>query len=231
MTGSTCDSDDLKFILDFFLLIGQANMAGRARIPADKSGPLAQTYLFNDCGVWEPASHPLNRYSTIRKELALQAYGPGGEFARVLLERGMFTAVGLVVNCRGGTAISEWRQGSLYFDEAVCRVRQAQHCGVLRGILWHQGESDAENSSYFPAVKKLLVDLRTQIGLNVPVVVGEVHQAESINDQMQRLPAVLPKVACVSSEGLSTFDRWHFDAPSVTQLGNRYGLAMSGLLL
>lgn len=70
--------------LDTYLLIGQSNMAGRAEILASDTDTLHQVFLF--CGnankVWERAANPLNKYSTIRKDIAMQKFGPGYTFAR-----------------------------------------------------------------------------------------------------------------------------------------------------
>ena len=51
-----------------YLLIGQSNMAGRARIPADAKGNIPNVYLLNQEGEWNSAANPLNQYSTIRKK-------------------------------------------------------------------------------------------------------------------------------------------------------------------
>ena len=57
-------------------------------------------------------------------------------------------------------------------------------------------------------------------------VAGQVNDLELINDQIARLPAVVPATAFVSSDGLKAMDRWHFDARSMKLLGRRYAEAM-----
>ena len=69
-----------------FLLIGQSNMAGRATLEDEDRGPIPGTRLLNDQGIWEPASNPLNRYSTDRKTLSMQRLCPGDGFARRIHE-------------------------------------------------------------------------------------------------------------------------------------------------
>ncbi|MFU8848888.1 MAG: hypothetical protein ACNA77_09270 [Opitutales bacterium] len=44
-----------------------------------------------------------------------------------------------------------------------------------------------------------------------------------------RLPELSPKAAVASSEALKTYDRWHFDAPSINELGRRCAAAMQAL--
>ena len=55
------------------------------------------------CG--EAAVAPLNKYSTIRKELSLQGYNPGCEFGRIM-QKETGRPILLVVNARGGSHIS-----------------------------------------------------------------------------------------------------------------------------
>ncbi len=43
---------------------------------------LQNVYLLNDKGNFEPAVNPLNRYSTVRKDLSMQRLGPAYGFAK-----------------------------------------------------------------------------------------------------------------------------------------------------
>lgn len=48
------------------------------------------------------------------------------------------------------------------------------------------------------------------------------RDVKAINDQIAKLPETLPFTGFVSSEGLKTMDRWHFDSASMKLLGERY---------
>ncbi len=215
---------------DVYLLIGQSNMAGRAPIPADAQGPLDRCVLLNDRDVWEPATNPLNRYSTIRKDLKMQKLGPGWGFARALLETDPKARVGLVVNAKGGSRIEEWRKGEKFFDEAVRRAKAAAKAGTLRGIVWHQGESNAKDADYLDKLKQLVLDLRAALGQPaLPFVAGQVAGESPVNARLAQLPGTAPGTACVSAEGLKTIDNVHFDAAGQLELGRRYAEAMRKL--
>lgn len=136
--------DGPKEKLHIYLLIGQSNMAGRAPFTTEESGAIKRCYLLNGEDKWEPARNPLNRYSTIRKELAMQKMNPGYSFSKAMLEKDEEISLGLVVNARGGTKIEEWAKGTQYYSEALRRAKAAQKTGTLKGILWHQGESNSE---------------------------------------------------------------------------------------
>ncbi|MFT4900913.1 MAG: hypothetical protein ACI81V_000180, partial [Lentimonas sp.] len=86
--------------LEFYLLIGQSNMAGRAPVLEEDEGVISNCYLFSDKAEWEPATNPLNRYSTIRKDIEMQKLGPGYMFGIKMAEASDHP-IGLIVNARG----------------------------------------------------------------------------------------------------------------------------------
>ena len=203
-------------------------MAGRAAIPEQTTDPLKNCYLLNAKDSWEVAQNPLNRYSTIRKGLGMQKLNPGYTFAKVLLKKQRGVSIGLVVNAKGGTKIEQWAKGTQFYKEAIRRAKAAQKTGTLKGILWHQGESNNGNpEGYLTKLESLVQDLRADLDLpDLPFVAGQVINAPKINDQIAQLPEKVPNTAFVSSEGLKGQDRWHFDTESMQKLGERYADAI-----
>lgn len=218
--------------LDLFLCIGQSNMAGRARIPDSLDRELTGIYLLNDKDEWEIARNPLNRYSTIRKsDPKLLGLSPSYEFSRELSKEN--TAIGMVVNARGGTAIELWQKdhSSNYYQEALRRIKQALQKSPgarLRGIIWHQGESDCkESSAYKEALKTLIKDLREDLEApNLSFIAGELgywdESCKAINEILTELEEEIDSFAYVSAEGLTHFDGLHFDAASQLEFGKRF---------
>lgn len=222
------DAEDMHV----YLLIGQSNMAGRAPIAQADSKPMKGVFLLNGEDAWEVASNPLNRFSTIRKGLGMQKLNPGYSFALEMQKESKGKAIGLVVNAKGGTKIEQWKKGTKFYQEAIRRAQEAQKSGTLKGILWHQGESNQGNpEGYADQLKQLVVDLREDLGVKeLPFIAGQVNKVPKINEQIAQLPEILKATAYVSSEGLKCMDRWHFDAASAKELGNRYAEAMKKLL-
>jgi len=214
-----------------YLLIGQSNMAGRAPIGETETAPMPGVYLFNSTDEWEPASNPLNSYSTIRKGLEMQRLNPGYSFAQNMLQSAEPNRIGLVVNAKGGSKIEQWGQGTHFYQEAVRRALAAKQKGTLKGILWHQGESNHGNpDGYAEKLAQLVTDLRQDLGIrNLPFVAGQIIGPSPINEEIARLPQLCPNTAVATSEELKTMDRWHFDAPSIKELGRRYAVAMKEL--
>lgn len=225
------DPPQNKGDLQVYLLIGQSNMAGRAPYSDEEAKPMEGVFLLNAEDKWEAASNPLNRYSTIRKGLNMQKMGPGYSFALEMQKEAKGKAIGLVVNAKGGSSIEQWGQETKFYQEAVRRAKEAQKTGTLMGVLWHQGESNEKKpDGYSDKLKALVENLRADLGVkDLPFVVGQVNNVPKINAQLAKLPEIVEHTACVSSEGLKTYDRWHFDAPSVKKLGEGYATEMKKL--
>lgn len=216
---------------DVFLLIGQSNMAGRGKMIAGDELPFSdQVFLLDDVGEAVPASNPLNKYSSIRKDLSEQGINPGFSFSkRIAAETGR--KILLVVNARGGSHINEWATDKSYYQEAVRRTRQALKLGTLVGILWHQGEAGSSSpEGYLDKLKPIVEGLRTDLSApNVPFVAGEIaswhENASKFNPVIQGIAKVIPNTDYVSSAGctplIDTSDP-HFSRDGQILLGDRY---------
>ena len=214
--------------LHVYLLIGQSNMAGRAPFTKDEAMPLERGFLLNGSDEWEPAKNPLNAYSTIRKGLNMQKMNPGYTFAKTMLEKSPTVSLGLVVNAKGGSNIGQWKKDAAFYKEAVRRVKIAGKTGTIKGVLWHQGESDAKKpEGYLEKLSDLVKNLREDLAMpDLPFVAGQVNDVKAINDQIAQLPEKVNASSYISSEGLTAMDRWHFDAKSVRIMGERYAEKM-----
>ena len=223
-----------KSVYDIYLLIGQSNMAGRGEIELQDKDTLDNVVLFKGDAnqMWEKAANPLNKYSTVRKDLSMQKLGPGYTFARKIAEANPERKIALVVNARGGTSLSEWMPGENLYSEAVKRVKAAGVYGVIKGIVWHQGESDVSKSdTYLDNVSIIITSLRRDLGNTaLPFVAGQLApenaQRIEFNSMILQLPVRMPMTSVVTTEGLTTFDGTHFNSASQRILGERYALEM-----
>lgn len=230
--------EDVPSSLDLYLCIGQSNMAGRATLTPEVMDTLQNVYLLNDKGCFEPAVNPLNRYSTIRKDMLMQRLGLSYGFAKEM-SRHTSRPIGLVVNARGGSSINSWLKGSKdgYYEEALSRIRIAlKKGGVLKAILWHQGEADCSNpEAYRQKLTSLMNDLRADLGMpELPVVVGQISQwnwtkrkegTAPFNKMIKKVSSFLPHSDWVSSKGLGWYKDEtdpHFNTEAQLLLGKRY---------
>ena len=222
--------------LDLYLCIGQSNMAGRGPIEATKGDlePLTNVYLFTPSGNWEPAKNPLNRYSTVRKELSMQQISPAYAFAKTVVARNGNRPIGLVVNAKGGTAIESWLKGAEdgFYEAALKRASDAKPWGTYRAILWHQGEGNSGRVAAYPQqLQKMVNDLRTDLQApNLFFVAGQLGQWRTghlrFNEMIQTIGTFLPHSSWVSTEGLQPLrgdiTDPHFDREGQLLLGERY---------
>lgn len=221
--------------LDIYLAIGQSNMAGRAAIQPDLSGPLEGIFLFSGED-WVPARNPLNIHSTIRKDSSMQRLSPAYGFARKMKSRQGSKNLGLVVNAKGGSAIEEWMPGTPFFRDMLQRARLASENGIIRGVIWHQGESNAgQPDLYLDQISQFIGALRDSLSLpELPFVAGQLSEDKEsrkpLNEKLLLLPEKVPHTAVVLSYGTTTFDSTHFDSPSQVLLGERYADKMNTLL-
>lgn len=223
-----------------FLLIGQSNMAGRGKVEEQDKTPHPRVWMFNKAGEWVPAVDPLH----FDKPVA--GTGLGKTFGIQVAEANREIAVGLIPCAVGGSPIDAWRPGAFYeptmshpWDDAIGRAKLAMKYGVLKGILWHQGESDSTDAlvaGYEKKLHDLIARLRRELGApEVPFLVGQLGRfpdqpwdaARTLVDKAhQDLPAKIPHTAFVSSSGLyHQGDKVHFDAASYRELGRRYAEA------
>ena len=217
--------------LHIYLLIGQSNMAGRAPFTKEEAGTIDHVYLLNNSDQWEPAQNPLNRYSTIRKGLGMQKMNPGYTFSQTMLKRDSDISIGLIVNAKGGSSIKQWAKGTKFYEDAVRRTKTAMETGVLKGVLWHQGESDSKDAEYLEKLILFIQNLRCEFGIHdLPFIAGQVNNVPLVNEQIAKLPDTVDSTGFVNSEGLKCMDRWHFDAKSMKLLGQRYAEEMQKVL-
>lgn len=233
---------------DVYLMIGQSNMAGRGELEAqDTTEYVEGVYLLDTDGNPVKAKSPFNRYSTIRKDIGLQGYSPANNFSKLMHSRSGRKIL-IVSNARGGSSIDHWLPGDKhrFLDEAVRRTRQAMQYGKLKGIAWHQGESNIQKgiTGYVEKFKTMIAALRDSLGQgDVPVVVGQVGQwgwapaadIATFND------SIVPKIAEEVANSRYVFSndlarRYkdnerdpHFGRKAQRELGRRYADAMTEL--
>jgi len=234
---------------DLYLLVGQSNMAGRGKVTDANRLSSERVWKFTADERWAEGVEPIH-YD--RKSVGA---GPGLAFARAMVDaepsRGAAETggieIGLIPCAEGGSALSRWEPGKDLYDRAVKRAKAALATGgVLKGILWHQGEADSwkkeKAESYAMRLTNMVTQLRGELGAPyVPFIAGEVglHYAESIrkrggtpfvatvNAQIKAAVSSLPAAGWVSAEGLVPgADGIHFTTESAYELGRRFAAEM-----
>jgi len=234
--GYSQTSPEQKF--DLYILMGQSNMAGRGYITDEfKDVQNDHVYVFTKAQTWVIAKHPLHF-----DKPAVVGVGPGLAFGIEMAKANPKVLIGLVPCAVGGSPIEHWLPGAYDgatkthpYDDAVERIKAAMKYGTIKGIIWHQGESNSgagQAKIYLAQLQELIQRVRDLVGNpNLPFVAGELgrynHAFLTINEALVPLPATVPYTAVATSQDLThRGDTIHFDGKSADILGKRYAEKM-----
>ncbi|MDG2212562.1 MAG: sialate O-acetylesterase [Verrucomicrobiota bacterium] len=219
-----------------YLLIGQSNMAGRGKIELQDKVAVPRVLMLNKANEWVSAVDPVHFDKTIAGVSLGRTFGI--EMAKANKE----VKIGLIPCAVGGTPIRRWQQGDLY-RAALKRAKIARKDGVIKGILWHQGENDSgkeETAKIYEQQLHAMVNAwrKDLNGGDIPIVVGEMGRfykrakfKHVVDAALKALPGKMKHAAWVSAEGLNhKGDVVHFNADSYRELGKRYAAKMQVLL-
>lgn len=219
-----------------YLLIGQSNMAGRGKIVAKDNNPPARILKLDKQNRWMPATDPLHY-----DKPAIAGVGPGSGFGPAMAVADKTITIGLIPSAFGGTPLKRWEKKGDLYQNAIKRAKAAMAHGTLKGVIWHQGESDSKSpetaGSYGIRLRKMISDLRNDLkSPDLPFVVGKLGEfitaerlphAQTVNDALGMIPEQVEMTACVETTGLKAkSDGIHFGAEAARELGRRYASAM-----
>ncbi len=253
---STAKAQDPDFHI--YLGIGQSNMEGGPKVNGlPEVDPRFQVMSVVDCprlspprtmGKWYPANPPLPRCDA----------GPGivDWCGRTLIDSlPSNIKIGVIMVTIVGTKIevfdkdgyqdylndpstADWLRNiareydSNPYGRLIELAKLAQEDGVIKGILVHQGESNAGDNQWPDKVKKIYDDIISDLSLDpkdIPLLAGEVVNADmngaaaGANQHINRLPSVLPNSYVISSSKIPAGgDNMHFTAEGHKIFGQRY---------
>lgn len=239
---SAAPAEKEKFHL--FILGGQSNMSGRGTLTADNRVSHENILVMSQDGSWREAVEPFHWDKRAGKA------GLAATFARAYADANPGITVGLIPIAYGGSPIRAWQPGARHYTNAVHYTRLAMKDGVIKGFLWHQGESDSFKMErvheYLPKFTNSITQLRREFGIEkVPFLAGELGPYlkdwyeerrpniywQEMNKEIAKGVKLLPNAAVVSSEGLYEVkkDKIHFDTPALRKFGLRYWDVYRGL--
>ena len=224
-----------------YLLIGQSNMAGRGTLAERDKQIHPRVFALNRSNEWTPATEPLHF-----DKPQYVGVGPGLAFGKAMAKADPSVTIGLIPCAVGGSPISVWKQQAYYkqtgvypYDDAIARCRIAMQRGVLKGILWHQGESDSnpqDGPLYAQRLTALIDNLRKDLGERdllfvagtpADAFIERKPDARLVIDAIETVARADSDVYRVSAHGLACkADQVHFNADAARELGRRYAQAV-----
>jgi hypothetical protein len=244
-----------------YLCFGQSNMEGQGKIEEQDKTVDSRFRVMQalDCtnpertkGTWRTAVPPLcqcmsglspadyfgktmvaNLPDSIRVGVINVAIG--GSDIR-LFDKDLYQGYDSTITADWFTYIIKAYGGNPY-KHLIDLAKLAQHDGVIKGILLHQGETNTGNTQWPSYVKKIYNDMLTDLSLSadsVPLLAGEVLSAQgnccsSMNPIINKLPDTISTSYVISSAGCTGQDDAHFDSEGYRELGRRYALKMLSL--
>lgn len=221
-----------------FIMAGQSNMAGRGTVEPEDTVSDKRIFSLNKDGQIVIAKEPLHFYEPERTGLDC-----GLTFAKTLITKIPGNVSILIIpTAVGGSSIRQWLGDSTYrnvklFSNFLSKVEIAKQNGIIKGILWHQGESDA-NEKDIPLHKQrlhlLFSKFRTAIGNNeLPVLLGELGSFSEnpadfnlINKAIHEYAAEDKNSCVISTKDLKDKgDHLHFDSKGQRTMGKRFAKA------
>ncbi|KAA2224009.1 sialate O-acetylesterase [Chryseobacterium sediminis] len=227
-------------MIQSFLMIGQSNMAGRGYA---KEVPL----IFDEHikmlrnGLWQIMSEPINF------DRPSAGVGLASSFAASWRQDHQQDEIGLIPCADGGTSLDDWAIENVLFENAISQARLAQRTSEIKGILWHQGESDCspeKADQYQEKFSRIIDTLRKELSISeVPLIIGGLGDYlptgifgqyfthySLINRELEEFAQSHENCYFVSVKGLTAnSDGIHFNAHSQRLLGIRYYCAYRGL--
>jgi hypothetical protein len=235
-----------------YVLAGQSNMSGRGLLSEltgaeREADPMIR--LYGNDGRWRIAAEPLDSaegQADPVSEDRIAAVGPGLFFARAM-KAADGRGVALVPCAKGGSSIGRWKPGGgrdTLYGSCLARAREAG--GGVAGVLWYQGETDAEKAGAAPAWRSafeaLIASFRRDLGAaRLPVVFVQLADAPAVEAGAEPYPSWTaiqaaqaepfdPCVAMVSARGLpKREDDLHLATAAQRALGVKLAEAMRGL--
>ncbi|UAY51141.1 sialate O-acetylesterase [Ferruginibacter albus] len=219
-----------------FIMAGQSNMAGRGFVEPQDTLPDNRIFTINKNGDLIIAKEPLHFYEPSQTGLDC-GLSFGKELKKHISDS---ISILLIPTAVGRSSITQWINDSTFRNVTLLsnfkqKVKIAQNYGLIKGILWDQGETDAESLSdidlYKDRLKTLFIKFRNEIGNNsTPVLIGQlgsfstnITNYQKLNEQIDKYVSSDSNASIITTKDLiDRGDKIHFNSSSQRILGQRF---------
>jgi iduronate 2-sulfatase len=242
-----CATPALATHYNVVLLAGQSNMGGKGQI-SGLTPPLAspqadvQFYYNSDDVVHDTANE--SSWVTLRPGGG-QQFGPEVAFGRTVADALPSHNLALIKSYYGGTNLSNhWNPPSGFaytifkntVSAALTDLTNASHTYTITGMLWTQGETDANGTrttaQYQTDLNELIADVRSNYGADLPFFISRLADTQThvsmtakadIRSAQENVAAADPFAFLIDTDGFSVGDTLHFSTAGQIQLGTAFG--------
>lgn len=222
---------------DLWVITGQSNSSGTGTGPAHDPPTLGVHLLGND-ERWKLACHPLEDATRTLHPVTVhgvfQAHSPWLAFGR-RLQSELGYPIGLIPTALGGSPVARWQPGADLFVNMQHMVRAAG--GSVRGVVWYQGESDANPGgcdAYPERFRSFVRGLRSLHGPELPILTAQLArftdaEGDALRNrswtrmrEIQRVLAAELGAPIVPTIDLPLCDEIHVSAAANLLVGERF---------
>ena len=219
-----------------FIMAGQSNMAGRGFVEPKDTLHNNRIFTINSSDQLIYAKEPLHFY-----EPSLTGLDIGKSFGEEIIKKIPDSISVLVIpTAVGGSSIGQWIENKTHRNVALFanfndKMKLAQKYGVVKGILWHQGENDTNEAATIKIYDKnlgILISKFREVAndQHLPVIIGELGNYSNNKENWSQLNSKIldfsktdSLVRVVSSNDLTDKgDQLHFDSESIRLFGKRF---------
>lgn len=218
-----------------FILAGQSNMAGRGLVQPQDTVPDSRIITLNSNDEIVAAKEPLHLY-----EPSLTGLDCGLSFAKEIIQHvPNDVQVMMIPTAVGGSSISQWLGDSVHrnvklYSNFLHLLTTAKQYGIVKAILWHQGEADANEKNiplYRERLGMLFTKFREASGNNyLPVLIGQLGPFAKYQPNFGRINHEIEQYAATDNYSAVIFtqdlkdrgDSLHFDSKSQRIMGKRF---------
>ncbi|MFK7789499.1 MAG: sialate O-acetylesterase [Phycisphaeraceae bacterium] len=242
---------------DVYIMAGQSNMDGRGTVSAlptalQAAQPNARIYYANpNDGAattrsgWTDLA-PGYSIGPGASSIPSNTFGPevsfGGAIASAVPTG---NKVAIIKVSKGGTSLQfDWSPTGFMYQALVTEVGTALQAladngdtATVRGMVWHQGESDVSDiNNYQGNLEELIANVRAIVNDDaLPFVIGELADTKSqaFRTMQAKIATDNVGVGFTSSAGLNVIgggDTTHFDTDAQVIFGQRYAETMATLV-
>lgn len=266
MNGRIVATTQARDILvgDLWILAGQSNMQGYGDM-IDVESPSPYVHSFETRYDWVIAEEPLHRLTESPNPIHLRIFNPkmteqemkkireaprvpvvkgtglGLPFAKELYERTK-VPIGLVPCAHGGTSMDQWdpaardQKGNSLYGSMYDRFLAVG--GKVKGVLWYQGESDANpkgQPQYLAKFKRFIQAVRRDFGdAELPFYLVQISRVtlpnfdekawNGVQEDERRIGEEVHRVRTVSAIDLDLDDIIHIGTQGHKRLGRRFAV-------
>jgi hypothetical protein len=224
-----------------YLMAGQSNMAGRGFVAGEDTLSSSLVLALDKNNEWVYAKEPLHYYEPTRTGLDC-----GLSFAKELSKKlGNKITIGLVPCAVGGSSIEQWLNNATYrgvtlYSNFLEKAKAAAQYGTIKGLLWHQGESNTGERSrinYKQKLETFFAKLRNDLQQpDLPIYMGTLGSyltkysfpyTEEINKDIKEVTESGKNIYLIKTSDFTHLkDTIHFDSPSQRSMGKRFAKAV-----